>query len=706
MQEYMSVQEAAALWQISDRRVTVLCKGGRIPGAEKVGKSWKIPADTVKPSDHRMRGEKEANGGNVVHRPAVKRASVPVSSAEIVPAVEENKKPEEPVTDEQAGPQPESSMVAAEASIAEVPAPVVPKEKKPIRRKPRILPPPVGISSYRRIAEECCLVDQSLMIRELLEHPSAVTLITRPEGFGKSLMMDMLRCFFDVRTVDAQHLFNDKKVARDAEWCLEHQNRYPVIAISLKNVLFETFEKSVECIQNILRNLYMEHKDSFTVENCTEWELDYTGRILHGELSQVELTQALGVLSGILHRSYGYPPILLMDDYDTPIRSGYHYGYAGDAVNFLRNLLVSVCKDNEHLFFGVIFGIMDLTTDPAFEELNRWVKHTLEEETPQDYLGFGEADVQKIAAYYHLEESMEELCSWCGGYGFGDGQAYRPASVMEFMAAAGKPQTQDLRSEALRAILRQIIRRKDLRMLWQLEALIKGEAVPVKAEAQELENDLNWEDSAAIYEQLIHMGYLKAQMSMELTDGGHLCHVFLPNDECRMAMKRQVLRRFRNMVGGNLLSELQEACYKKDPEAIGDVIRRILLQAVDTEAAEGADVYEKLNSTDEVFLPCLLLGLRTAVGDFYQVDYDRDAAGTVIRILLQTEEKNLPTLILQIHRIRDNSAELIKRQAKNNLRQMQSVYGRRKWQQRLGVGIGYYSMVYNGEKVCLLQEVR
>ena len=53
--DYITTQEAAVKWDISDRRVRVLCEQGKIPGTYKDGKSYKIPADAEKPADGRER---------------------------------------------------------------------------------------------------------------------------------------------------------------------------------------------------------------------------------------------------------------------------------------------------------------------------------------------------------------------------------------------------------------------------------------------------------------------------------------------------------------------------------------------------------------------------------------------------------------------------------------------------------------------------
>lgn len=52
---FMSVNEAAEKWGISDRRVRILCSEGKIPGAYRQGRAWKIPVDAVKPADGRYK---------------------------------------------------------------------------------------------------------------------------------------------------------------------------------------------------------------------------------------------------------------------------------------------------------------------------------------------------------------------------------------------------------------------------------------------------------------------------------------------------------------------------------------------------------------------------------------------------------------------------------------------------------------------------
>ena len=59
---FMAASQAAKLWNISQRRVQILCAEGRIPGAFKLGEIWAIPADVEKPVDKRKKTENDKNG--------------------------------------------------------------------------------------------------------------------------------------------------------------------------------------------------------------------------------------------------------------------------------------------------------------------------------------------------------------------------------------------------------------------------------------------------------------------------------------------------------------------------------------------------------------------------------------------------------------------------------------------------------------------
>ena len=66
--EYMSISQAAEKWGITPRRIQVLCKQDRIPGAARIGYVWAIPMDAEKPKDARIKSGKYINSAEDMER--------------------------------------------------------------------------------------------------------------------------------------------------------------------------------------------------------------------------------------------------------------------------------------------------------------------------------------------------------------------------------------------------------------------------------------------------------------------------------------------------------------------------------------------------------------------------------------------------------------------------------------------------------------
>ena len=64
MFEYMTVQEAAKLWEISERRIQKLCEENRIDGVVRLSRVWLIPKDAKKPADGRIKENRKNNANN------------------------------------------------------------------------------------------------------------------------------------------------------------------------------------------------------------------------------------------------------------------------------------------------------------------------------------------------------------------------------------------------------------------------------------------------------------------------------------------------------------------------------------------------------------------------------------------------------------------------------------------------------------------
>ena len=204
----------------------------------------------------------------------------------------------------------------------------VSKEKKPL---------PIGISDYIRAQAEYYYVDKTLLIKEFLDQKSLVSLFTRPRRFGKTLNMDMLRVFFEKSTEDTSIYFTDKIIWKCGEKYTKHQGKYPVIFLTFKDVKFDSWEATIDKIRVLLQAEFGRHRELMNSENIAEYEKQYFFKIMNGTATEVELTSALEILSRMLAEHHGKAPIIIIDEYDTPIQEGYSRNFYKKIILFDMN---------------------------------------------------------------------------------------------------------------------------------------------------------------------------------------------------------------------------------------------------------------------------------------------------------------------------------------------------------------------------------
>lgn len=81
------------------------------------------------------------------------------------------------------------------------------------------------------------------------------------------------------------------------------------------------------------------------------------------------MTRALQELSRMLYKHYMQPAIIIVDEYDTPIQQGYSSGYYENITGFMRNLLSGGLKDNPHLAYGFLTGILRVAKERLIDYL-------------------------------------------------------------------------------------------------------------------------------------------------------------------------------------------------------------------------------------------------------------------------------------------------------------------------------------------------
>ena len=368
MAKFMTTKEASEKWDISERRINVLCKEGRILGAHKENKRWSIPVDAVKPADKRLKGD-------------------------------------------------------ASSSLS---------EKKVASKSGKKLPLPIGISDYRKASSEYYYVDKTLLIRDFIDERPQVSLFTRPRRFGKTLNMDMLRVFFERSEEDTSVYFRNKKIWECGKEYQEYQGKYPVIYVTFKDVKCEDWDNAYDLIYKILRNEFERHSELLASDKISTYEKQYLTSVLIGEANENDVACAFLKLSKLLHLHYGVAPMIIIDEYDTPIQQGHVRGYYDKVIDLMRTLFSGGLKDNPHLSYGFLTGILRVAKESIFSGLNNIKVNSVLDNRYSKYFGFTSEEVQEMAEYYGAPEKYEELCEWYDGYRFGKTEIFNPWSVIGY----------------------------------------------------------------------------------------------------------------------------------------------------------------------------------------------------------------------------------------------------------------------------------
>jgi Predicted AAA-ATPase. len=200
---------------------------------------------------------------------------------------------------------------------------------------------PIGVSDFKKlITENCYFVDKTLMIKELIDSGSEVTLITRPRRFGKTMNMSMLRYFFENTAFvdgdgkDNLQLFDNLDISMQGEKYLHYAGKFPVIFLTLKNIKGDDFESCYKKIEIAIVSEYERHKYLLTSDKLDAYEKEQYIQILTKKAGKEDFEHSLSYLSNYLYKHYGSAVIILIDEYDTPIQNGYNKGYFEKITDF------------------------------------------------------------------------------------------------------------------------------------------------------------------------------------------------------------------------------------------------------------------------------------------------------------------------------------------------------------------------------------
>lgn len=565
--------------------------------------------------------------------------------------------------------------------------------KKNMVAKAEVKSLPIGISDYVRAQEEYYYVDKTLLIKEFLDQKPLVSLFTRPRRFGKTLNMDMLRVFFEISDKNTSKYFADKNIWQCGEEYRSHQGKYPVIFLTFKDVKFDTWDATIDKIRGLLQEEYGRHQELLNSDKLSQYEKEYFTKIISATANEVELTSSLERLSKMLASHYDKAPVIIIDEYDTPIQEGYSKDFYDEIIGFMRNFFSGAFKDNKNLSYGFLTGILRIAQESIFSGLNNLTVNSLMDEEYDSFFGFTESEVKAMLSYYGVSDKEEELKDWYDGYLFGSEEIYNPWSVINYISKGCLPQAYWVNT-GKNEILDDVLRVATDDITERLYDLLQGERVVARIDQNVVYRSLA-EDPANIYSLLLVAGYLKTPKKELQADGSYLCEVSIPNREIAAVYKSEILSHFlqtgaiTRTTANKIAESLYANDYKKLQSAIGEYMDKSI--GFFDGGAEG-------------FYHGLMLGLIALMDNQYKIKSNRESGDGRFDVSLIPREKRYPGIILELKWKEKLSNVELEKWSNEALKQIGELRYDSEMKEDGITEILKFGIAFSGKKVCVRTE--
>lgn len=496
-------------------------------------------------------------------------------------------------------------------------------------------PLPIGISDYRMAVSKYYYVDKTLLIKDLLDYHPLVSLFTRPRRFGKTLNMDMLRVFFEKTEEDTGIYFKNTNIWTAGERYRREQGRYPVIFLTFKDVKYATWEEMKINLYSVIQAEYRRHIYLLSSDKITDIDKQYIEKVLQGTLGAALWAGTLANLSLLLDLHYGVAPIILIDEYDTPIQQGYMKGFYEDVIAFMRNFLSGGLKDNRHMSMAFMTGILRVAKESIFSGLNNLNVNSVLENRYSEYFGFTEKEVIQILEDFGQPDRQMEMKEWYDGYRFGNSEIYNPWSVLNYVDSEFFPKT-FWQSTGSNEIVGEIVKEATDEVLEDMRNLLTGESIETYVDTSVVYPEIK-RNPSSIYSFLLMAGYLTIRSDKQLHDGNSICKLCIPNKEITILYEKEILARMEPIVSASTAVILQQALLTEDIKKFQDELQRFITSAVSYNDA-----------STEGFYHGFLLGMSAIMNQYYEVTSNREAGEGRYDIQLKPKYRRFPGFLIEV----------------------------------------------------------
>lgn len=506
----------------------------------------------------------------------------------------------------------------------------------------KVRPLPVGITDFKQATSDYYYVDKTLLIRDFLDRKPMVSLFTRPRRFGKTLNMDMLRVFFEKSDEDTSKYFQDKLIWKCGEEYTSYQGKYPVIFLSFKDVKYPSWEQTFAKICKLISMEFQRHIELETSPRLNSYEKALFSQIARGNASPVDFESALGTLSLFLSKHHGSKTIIIIDEYDTPIQQGHASDFYDAIINFMRNFFSGGLKDNEHLAYGFLTGILRVAKESIFSGLNNLKIDSLLDDAYSQYFGFTQDEVKDMLAYYNASEKYQEVCDWYDGYLFGKTEIFNPWSVINYIADNCEAKA-FWQSTSSNDTLGEVIASATPEITENLHKLLRDQSITTYVDTNVIYPEIQ-DNPYSVYSFLLVTGYLRVTKVYPQHDGNFLCDISIPNKEIAVVYGKEILSKTKQT---GIAASIQQAIFSEDAQQLQQLLNQFMLNSI-----------ASIDGANEGFYHGMMLGLCAVLSNRYQIRSNRESGLGRFDIMLMPKEKALPGFIYEFKFTKDESVDL------------------------------------------------
>ena len=521
-------------------------------------------------------------------------------------------------------------------------------------------------------------VDKTKFIEEWWKSNDKVTLITRPRRFGKTLTMSTIKYFFSLQYKERKDLFDGLYISKNKEM-MDLQGTIPVVALSfaeakkLKESTLDVteYQTMVFRLKEKISALFDSLRYAFDSKELSENERSKCNIIRNNDLEQFGdplFTESIQLLCKVLAKFHGSKPIIVLDEYDTPLQVAYASGYWKELISLMSSLFNTSFKTQDYYQRVLITGITRVSKESLFFDVNSFNAYSVTSNQYAECFGFTEKEVFDALDEYGMSDQKQDVKEWYDGFVFGKlKNVYNPFSIASLIK--NRMYRTYWTDTASYALVSKLIQNGSYATRDDFLQLMKGEQVKRVINENVVYGTLG-KQASAVWSLLLGSGYLKADEVQWCDEDGKrldkpIYTLSVTNHETQVMFKDMVSDWFTTGNEETAFDDFVNALCNYDIAGLNVFLNMMSLQSF--------SYFE----TSEAFWQGVLIGLVIRLGKKYYITSNKIAGYGIYDIQLKPKDKSMQSFVIEVKSI-DTSKKTrlkeetqLKRAVKEALRQIE-----------------------------------